>query len=87
MGLSKSTLCAHPELSITGAAGYSLVFGIVEGASPSAEGSLSSVEIETILVVPTLCTNLLCTGLIAWKAWCALLASSPPTTISDHVSD
>ena len=76
MGLSKSMFCAHLELSITGTAGYSLMFDIVEGASPAAEGSLSSVEIETILVVPTLCTNLLSTGLIAWKAWYALLASS-----------
>ena len=25
---------------------------------------------------PTLVTNLLSTGLIAWKAWCALLAAS-----------
>ena len=69
--------CAHLELLVAGAAGYSLVFSIVEGASPAAEGSLSSVEIETILVVPTLCTNLLSTGLIAWKAWCVLLASNP----------
>jgi hypothetical protein len=30
------------------------------------------------LVVPTLATNLLSTGLIAWKAWCALLAASDP---------
>jgi len=56
-------------LGTIGTAGWSLVFGIIEGASPAAEGSLSSVKIEAILVAPTLCTNILSTGLIAWKAW------------------
>ena len=69
MDLSKSTLCAHLESSIAGAAGGSLAFGTIEGASPAAYGALSSPGIEAVLVVPTLCTNLLCTGLITWKAW------------------
>jgi hypothetical protein len=30
------------------------------------------------VVGPTLATNLLSTGLIAWKAWCALLSASDP---------
>jgi hypothetical protein len=34
------------------------------------------------LAVPTLATNLLCTGLIAWKAWCALLAAWDPRRLS-----
>ena len=80
MNISKSTHCAHLELSIAGAAGCSLVLYTIEGESPAANGILSSVEFEAILVVPTLCTNLLSTGLISWKAWCARLASNPTTT-------
>jgi hypothetical protein len=34
------------------------------------------------LAGPTLATNLLSTGLIAWKAWCALLAASDPRQLS-----
>ena len=30
-----------------------------------------------LLTGPILVTNLLSTGLITWKAWCALLASDP----------
>ena len=30
-----------------------------------------------IVVSTTLATNLLSTGLIAWKAWCAVLSSEP----------
>ena len=35
---------------------------------------------RTLLFVagPTLATNILSTGLIAWKAWCALLVASDP---------
>jgi hypothetical protein len=82
MDISKSTLCAHLELSIAGAAGCSVVLYTIEGESPAADGILSSVEFEAILVVPTLCTNLLSTGLIAWKAWYALLASNPRQQLS-----
>jgi hypothetical protein len=32
---------------------------------------------ELIMIGPTLATNLLSTGLISWKAWCASPASGP----------
>ena len=40
----------------------------------------SKVEERVLLFVigPTLATNILSTGLIAWKAWCAVLVVSDP---------
>ena len=77
-GSLKTTFVAHLRLSIAAAAVCSMCFGIIDGGGTSIFGfRLSEVDFETILVVPTLGTNLLSTGLISWKAWCALLVFDP----------
>jgi len=58
-------------LVTTGASVLSICFGLSEGRGGRSTfgGGLSKIDLESIVVVPTLCTNLLSTGLIAWKAW------------------
>jgi hypothetical protein len=75
MDLSKSTFGAHLGLSIAGAAGYALSFQPFSVVGN--EGHESWGGMDLVVIVPTLSTNLLSTGLIAWKAWCVLLASDP----------
>jgi hypothetical protein len=74
--LSKSTFYTNLALLIAGAAGCGIAFDLINDPSPG-DRSLILGEVELILVGPTLVTNLLSTGLITWKAWCALLASDP----------
>ena len=69
-----STTHAHLTLLIAGAAGYGIAFGLIQRSFPAY--SLSLGVLDLIVVGPTLATNSLSTGLIAWKAWCAL-ASNP----------
>ena len=68
--LSRSTIHAHLVLLIAGAAGYGIAFGLIQRSFPAY--SLSLGVLDLIVVGPTLATNSLSTGLIAWKAWCAL---------------
>jgi len=50
-------------LGTTAAAGYALFFRVVGDSFTSVGG------MDLIVIVPTLSTNLLSTGLISWKAW------------------
>ena len=81
--------CAHRELPFAAAAGCDLGLSLVPLFSPSHqsiqdESNVRLGERALIMVGPTLATNLLSTGLIAWKAWYALLASNHRPTVSDH---
>ncbi len=60
------------------AAGCDLALSLGALFSPShhivqEESKVKTGERALIMVGPTLATNLLSTGLIAWKGWCALL--------------
>jgi len=60
------------------AAGCDLALSLGRLFGPSHQSILEESDVKTgeralILAGPTLATNLLSTGLIAWKAWCALL--------------
>ena len=72
MGLSRLTFCAHLDLSIAVTAVLTIVFFSVQtGLNQGNFGNLD------LAFFPILGTNVLSTGLIAWKAWCALLVSDP----------
>jgi hypothetical protein len=64
-------------LLIAVAAVWSLFHGLVQGAYPG-DKSLILRELDLVIVGPTLATNLLSTGLITWKAWCALFLRLTP---------
>jgi len=49
-------------------AGYALVTGLFTSQSPD-DTHLETGTLDLIMICPTLATNLLSTGLIAWKAW------------------
>ena len=64
------------DLMLAAAAGSDLGLSLVPLFSPSHqsiedESNVKLGERALILVGPTLATNLLSTGLIAWKFWCA----------------
>jgi hypothetical protein len=66
------------EPSIAAAAGFAFVSDLVTELSPYQlfpDPTLGKHEL--IMIGPTVATNLLSTGLIAWKAWCASPASDP----------
>ena len=71
---STSSFCAHLEPTHAAAAGCDLGLNVVTLASPSYhsiqdDSNLKLGELGMIWIVPTLGTNLLSTGLIAWKFW------------------
>ena len=65
-------------------AGMPLPLGVATSISLD-DGNLKLGELDLMMIGPTLATNLLSTGLIAWKAWCAPLASDSLTIISNHI--
>jgi len=82
-GVSCSTssfpTCAHLQFVMAAAAAFDLVLNL----GPLFDSSHKNIQDESgvkmgervlIMFGPTLGTNLLSTGLIAWKAWCARLA-------------
>jgi hypothetical protein len=71
----KSVSCAHLEPLIAAAAGYGLASGLL--STFPEDSNLTLGKLDIIMIGPTLGTNLLSTALIAWKAWCAYLASDP----------
>ena len=66
------TFCDHLELSIAGTAMFNVVFNPVQKGETSQV--LNSLGLTFHLILGT---NVLSIGLIAWKSWCALLASNP----------
>ena len=77
MNLSETTFYAHLELSLTAAAGYAISRNLASYLSYDAVDKTLGKQ-YFILIGPTLATNILSTGLTAWRAWCAPLASDPP---------
>ncbi len=74
--LSSSLFCTHRQRTLTAAAGCDLGLSLAPLFSPSHqsiqdESNVKLGERALIMVGPTLATNLLSTGLIAWKAWYA----------------
>ena len=69
-----SSHCAHRKPPLAAAAGCDLGLSLAPLFSPSHqsiqdESNVKLGERALIMVGPTLGTNLLSTGLIAWKAW------------------
>jgi hypothetical protein len=83
--LSESTFCAHLEPSIAAAAAYAFATGIIFCLIPD-DTNPTMGKLDLIVIGPTLATNLLSTGLIALKAWCAPLAVSDPRPLSLTIS-
>jgi hypothetical protein len=78
--------CAHPEPTPAAAAVCDLCFSLIPllgtvGLTIESPGR-GGERALLFLAGPTLATNLLSTGLIAWKARCALLAASDPRQLS-----
>ena len=79
------------KLKLAAAAGSDLGLSLVPLFNPShqsieTESNVKIGERALIMGGPTLATNLLSTGLIAWKAWCAPLASDLRGLFLTHVA-
>ena len=77
--ISSFPTCAHLQFVVAAAAASDLVLSLGPLFDPSHksiqdESAVKMGERALIMFGPTLGTNLLSTGLIAWKAWCARLA-------------